>query len=300
MLILKCKPILWGAIMRFEKFYLSENKSVTLDCYLYTPSEAMPALNTREAVIICPGGGYSYCSDREADPIAIGYSAAGYHTFILHYSVGEAAAYPNSLIDLCRAVKLVRDHAEEWGVIPDKIAVCGFSAGGHLAASLGVHWTEEEIHTLSDCTAEEIKPNALILCYPVLSTSYMENRNVLPRLVGNRDFDKTYKDLNLHTCVDENTPPSFITHTFRDKVVPVTDSIRFAAALDESKVPFELHIWPNGGHGMALGTKLTGAGIEDASFAQWFNLSVSWLDRLFKNPEEAAEPVVKAEYSSKL
>ena len=286
--------------MRFEKFYLSEDKTVTLDCYLYTPSKAIPNRKVREAVIICPGGGYLACSDREADPIAMGYSAAGYHTFILRYSIGEAAAYPNSLIDLCHAMKIVREHAEEWGVLADKIAVCGFSAGGHLAASLGVHWTEEEIQKLSGCTAEEIKPNALILGYPVISTSWMENRGQLDRIIGEGDFDKTYKALNLHTCVNENTPPCFICHTFRDNAVPVTDSIRFATALDQNEIPFELHIWPNGIHGLSLSTAETCDNWGDESFAEWFGLSVRWLGRLFKNPEEAAATVVKAPYSSRL
>ncbi len=287
--------------MRFEKFYLSEDKSITLDCFLYTSCESMPSLNKRPAVVVCPGGGYNMCSDREADPIAMSYSAAGYHTFILRYSIGEAAAYPNSLIDLCHAMKLIRDHAEEWGVQKDKVAVCGFSAGGHLAASLGVHWTEERIQAAAGCTAEEIRPNALILVYPVISTSWMENSsNHLDRIIGDGDREQTYKDLNLHTCVNKDTPHSFIAHTFRDRTVPVTDSLKFAAALDEAKIPFELHIWPNGDHGMSLGTDLTpGCGI-DPSFAQWFSLSADWLKRLFGNPEEANAEVLKAKYSSKL
>ncbi len=286
--------------MRFEKLYLSKDKRVTLDCFLYTPSESLERLKIRPAIIVCPGGGYNICSDREADPVAMSYSAAGYHTFILRYTVGKAAAYPNSLIDLCRAMKIIRDHADEWGVQKDKIAVCGFSAGGHLAASLGVHWTEQEIQSLAACTAEEIKPNALILVYPVISTSWMENGTALPRIIGKRDFEKTYRDLNLHACVDENTPPSFLAHTFRDTTVPVTDSLKFAAALDENKIPFELHIWPNGGHGMSLGNSLAAGDAGDSSFAHWFSLSVEWLDRLFGNPEEAATPVEKAKYSSKL
>ena len=301
MLISSQAKIEKGDIMRFEKFYLSEtNKNITLDCFLYTPSESLPSLKTRPAVVVCPGGGYYICSARVADPIAMLYSAAGYHVFLLRYSIGEEAAYPNSLVDLCHAMKIIRDHAEEWGVKKDEIAVCGFSAGGHLAASLGVHFTEEEIQKAAGCTAEEIKPNALILIYPVISTSWMQNSNALARIIGKRDFDKTYKDLNLHTCVDENTPPSFLAHTFRDRAVPVTDSLKFAMALDEKKIPFELHIFPNGGHGMGLATDLTPGGGEDKSFAKWAPLSVEWLDRLFKNPDEANSEVIKSEYSSKL
>lgn len=287
--------------MRFEKFYLNENDgTITLDCFLYDPSASMPSLDVRPAVVVCPGGGYNICSDREADPVAMCYTAAGYHTFILRYSLGEAAAYPNSLLDLCRAMKIIRGHSEEWGVNKDQIAVCGFSAGGHLAASLGVHWRDEEIQKRSGCTGDEIKPNALILAYPVISSSWMENSTVLPRLVADSDFEKTYRDLNLHACVSESTPPSFITHTFRDTAVPVTDSLKFATALDDNRIPFELHIFPNGGHGMSLATRLTPGGGTDASFAQWMGLSIRWLDRLFQNPEEAAAEVIKAKYSSKL
>ncbi len=287
--------------MRYEKFYLSEtNKDIHLECMLYTPSGSLPSLKVRPAVVVCPGGGYGLCSDREADPIAMCYSAAGYHVFILRYSIKEDAVYPNSLVDLCHAMKLIRDHADEWGVDKEKIAVCGFSAGGHLAASLGVHWTEERIQKAAGCTGDEIKPNALILIYPVISTSWMENTNNLARIIGDGDFEATYRDLNLHTCVNKDTPYTFLAHTFRDRSVPVTDSLKFAEALDKEKIPFELHIFPNGGHGMGLATELTPGGGSDESFAQWMELSVSWLGRLFKNPDEAAAEVLKAEYSSKL
>ncbi len=287
--------------MRYEKFYLSEtNKDIHLECMLYTPCETLPSLKVRPAVVVCPGGGYNLCSDREADPVAMYYSAAGYHVFLLRYSIKEEAVYPNSLIDLCHAMKLIRDHADEWGVDKERIALCGFSAGGHLAASLGVHWTEERIHKASGCTADDIRPNALILVYPVISTSWMENTGNLARIIGDGDYDKTYRDLNLHACVNKDTPQTFLAHTFRDCAVPVTDSLKFATALDDAKIPFELHIFPNGGHGMGLGTDLTPGGGSDPSFAQWMGLSVSWLDRLFKNPEEAAAEVKKANYSSKL
>ena len=287
--------------MRFEKFYLSEtNKNITLDCYLYEPVGELPTLNTRPAVVVCPGGGYYICSNREADPIAMSYLGAGYHTFLLRYSIEEEAVYPNSLVDLCHAMKIIRDHAEEWGVKKDEIAVCGFSAGGHLAASLGVHYTEERIQKASGCTVEEIKPNALILVYPVISTSWMENSGHLARIIGDGDNEQTYKDLNLHTCVNKDTPPSFLAHTFRDRAVPVTDSLKFATALDENKIPFELHVFPNGGHGMGLANHLTPGGGYDPSFAEWMGLSQRWLDRLFGKPEEANAEIIKAKYSSKL
>lgn len=125
-----------------ETFYFSEDKTIRLDCYLYESYAAMPYRATRPAVLVCPGGAYNGCSPREADPIAFGYLAAGFHTFVLYYSLKEKADYPRPLTDLCKAMKLIRENADKWGVIKDQIAVCGFSAGGHLAASLGVHWND--------------------------------------------------------------------------------------------------------------------------------------------------------------
>ena len=286
--------------MKHKKIFLSEDKSITLDCYLYEISHEIPYRSERPAVLVCPGGGYNICSDREADPIAFGYSAAGFHTFILRYSLKEKATYPSPLIDLCHAMKTVRDNAEEWGVKKDQIAVCGFSAGGHLTASLGVHWNEEKIQNLSGVTAEDIKPNALILSYPVISSSWMENTNNLSRIIGNGDFDSTYKDINLHTCVGEHTPPSFIWHTFRDGCVPVRDSLKFAYALEENNIPFELHIWPNGAHGLSLANSDVCQKGGDRDSEQWFDLSVKWLKRLFYNTEEANSEVKKAKYSRKM
>lgn len=287
--------------MKFERIYLSEDNKVTLDCYLYEKSPELPFCEKRAAVVICPGGGYRICSDTEADGVAMGYSAAGFHTFVLRYSLGEAAAYPRPLTDLSRAVKLIRENAEEWGVISDNIAVCGFSAGGHLAASLGVHWSEEEIQKLSGCTGEENRPNALILGYPVISASWLERSNNAQRIIGDRDYNKTYRDFNLHLCVNEKTPPTFLCHSFSDTSVPVADSMKFAEALNEKDIPFELHIWPNGRHGLSKATEDVCADGGDADFAGWFDLSVKWLKRYFANPDEYKTVLPnRAKYLSKI
>ena len=289
-----------------DKIVFNEAKDVYLKRYAFEKYPAqMSNVLKRPAVVICPGGGYNSCSPREADPVAFQFMAAGYHTFILNYSVGADAVYPNPLLDLCQAMKLIRENAEDWGVIEDQIAVCGFSAGGHLAASLGVYWNDPEIMEKSGCMNGENKPNALILGYPVISTSWMENSNThLARLIGDNDWDSTYKKLNLQTGVGKHTPPAFIFHTGRDAGVPPKDSIYFATALLDAGVPYELHIFPNGGHGLSLATpqvcapeRIPGGG--DKSFAQWVNLCVGWLDRLFQNPEEGYAPLPKDPYSSK-
>ena len=284
-----------------EKHYITDDSEVVLVSYCHEPNNEMPSKPRFPAVVVCPGGGYNICSPREADPIAMRYSAAGYNTFVLYYSLKEKAVFPRSLLDLCAALKFIRENADRFFIKEDNIALCGFSAGGHLAASLGVHWNNPEIMEKSGCFNGENKPNALILGYPVLSTSWIENSNNLKRIIGeNADFDKRYKDLNLHTCVSESTPQAFLAHTVRDGSVPVEDSIKFAYALIEKGVPCELHIFPNGGHGLADGTAITNNSGGDKSFAQWMPLSISWLNRLFDNPEEANKPLTKAKYSSKL
>lgn len=284
-----------------EKYYITDDREVVLVSYCHEANHEMPQRMRFPAVVVCPGGGYNICSPREADPIAIHYSAAGYNTFVLYYSLKDKAVFPRSLLDLCAAIKFIRKNAEKFFVKEDNIAVCGFSAGGHLAASLGVHWNNPEIMEKSGCFNGENKPNALILGYPVLSTSWIENTGNLKRIMGeNPDYDKRYKELNLPACVTATTPQSFLVHTVRDRSVPVEDSIKFASALIEKGVPCELHIFPNGGHGLSDGTAINNKNGGDKSFAQWISLSINWLNRLFGNPEEANAPIEKAIYTSKL
>ena len=288
-----------------EKFVRNEEKNVYLMRYGFQKHEtSMPNVMKRPAVVICPGGAYSSCSPREADPVAFQFMAAGYHTFVLYYSLKEDAVFPNPLLDLCWAMKLIRENAEEFGVIEDQIAVCGFSAGGHLTASLGVYWNDPEIMERSGCKNGENKPNALILGYPVISTSWMERHDQLARIIGDNDWESTYKKLNVQTGVGKHTPPAFVFHTGRDAGVPPKDSIYFATALLDAGVPYELHIFPNGGHGLSLATPQVCTpevflNQGDKSFAQWVNLCVNWLDRLFQNPEEGYAPLPEDPYCSK-
>lgn len=263
----------------------------------YTPSGELPYLDRRPAVVVCPGGGYWWCSDREADPVAMQFLSEGYQAFILYYSCQENAVFPNSLLDLCAAMKFIRAHADEFGVIPEKIAVCGFSAGGHLAASLGVYWNDPQIMALSDCHKGENRPDALILGYAVTSTSWIEQDDALPRLIGENDPQKMRQILNLPRQVTAACPQTFLCHTVRDDTVPVEDSLAFASALIKAGVPCELHIFPNGGHGLSLSNGQVCEDGGDASFAQWVELCKKWLRRKWENPQEAAAPLHKAKYT---
>ena len=224
-----------GDFMRYEKFYLSEtNKDIHLECMLYTPSESLPSLKVRPAVVVCPGGGYGLCSDREADPIAMCYSAAGYHVFILRYSIKEDAVYPNSLVDLCHAMKLIRDHAEEWGVDKDKIAVCGFSAGGHLCCGAATRWTETLYPATDTADTLSPRPDFALLIYP----AYLDegpNRTLSPDLT-----------------VNAHTPPLFVFGTQDDKKYSSTSCINILKAMQEHDAPIEIHYLTSGGHGYGM------------------------------------------------
>jgi acetyl esterase/lipase len=235
---------------------LAKNENVTLTAYLLDAYEEMPNTRLRPAILLCPGGGYRHCSNREAEPVGMAFLAEGYHVFILRYSLNENAAFPKPLQDAEEALGLIRKNAEEWGVIPDKIAACGFSAGGHLAAALG--------------TMGKLRPNALILGYPCILDSMSV---ILPAPVP-----------SLEKKVDQNTPPAFIFSTADDATVPVQNSLQFASALDAAKIPFELHIFQTGVHGLALAEAQTSCGSQNLvnqDFAKWVDLCTAWLENLF-------------------
>lgn len=287
--------------MRHFTEYLSDDRSVRLDAFITERSAHAPYLNTaRPAVIVCPGGGYRNLSDREAEPVALKYAAAGFQAFVLRYTVGKNAVFPTPLVDLAKTIKYVRDNAENLNVIPDQVAVCGFSAGGHLTASLGVYWNDPAVLAACGAKDRELRPDLLILGYPVISTSWMENAGDYPRISGNPYDPAIYQKLNLHTAVNGDTPPAFITHGVDDEAVPVRDSLQFAAALEACDVPFELHVFSHGLHGYATADETTcDERWLDPALAQWIPLSIAWLNRNFKGGELGKE-VNKARYSSKL
>ncbi|HBL40961.1 MAG TPA: alpha/beta hydrolase [Ruminococcaceae bacterium] len=237
--------------------YFSEDKKVNLTGYLLDASGEMPNMENRPAVLVLPGGGYRYCSDREAEPIAMMFAAEGYQTFVLRYSVGGTGeiTFDQPLNDAVHALKYIRENAEEFHVIPDKIAVIGFSAGGHLASSLG--------------TISEEKPNALILGYPC----------ILPK----DDGVLTIEIPSTNQFVTEDTPPTFLFATSDDGCVNIEHSLSFAMACASHKVPFELHVFEHGCHGLSLSTPSVCVDGGNEAVAQWTSLCTKWLRKYFFN-----------------
>jgi acetyl esterase/lipase len=247
----------------------------TLDIYILDGDKR------RGAVVICPGGGYGYVSEREGEPVARQFSAAGFQAFVLNYSVSPHR-HPQPLLDISRAMCLIREQAGPWKVDPMKIAVCGFSAGGHLAASLGVHWNKPYIQNTPGIVTGMNQPNALILSYPVISSGEFGHRGSFENLLGDQANEEVLAEMSLERQVNSQTPPAFIWHTFNDGGVPVENSMLFANALRRNVIPFELHIYPDGPHGLSLATKETdcGHGVYP-HVASWMKLCMEWLEGLF-------------------
>lgn len=264
-----------------KKIELSPNpeSGARLIGYLHDINEQeMPNRLKRPCVVICPGGGYEFCSAREADPVAFAFFARGYNVFLLYYSLGKDAAKLRPLADLSLSVLKIRENSGEWGICPDKLAVCGFSAGGHLAASLGTLWKSPLFTGGAAKGAENAnRPDAMILGYPVITAGeFAHEGSIRWASGGNEDFKKL---LSLEKQVTPETPPAFLWHTADDGCVPVENTLLFAAALQRNRIPFECHIFPHGNHGASMCN--TEVNSRSPHLANWFPLCAEWLGELF-------------------
>ena len=236
----------------------------------------------RPVIVMCPGGGYEFTSDREAEAFAVKFMAMGYHAVVLRYSCAPAV-YPTALMELATVVSMLRKNAKKWNIDPDKIIVQGSSAGGHLAASYSVFWEESFLAEAVNATKEELRPNALALCYPVITSGPFAHRGSFVNLLGPK-YDKLVEKMSLEKQVTENTPPTFLWHTLPDDCVPVENSLLFVMALREKNIPTEFHMYPVGGHGLGLASELTacpnGYGIQEEC-QSWFSLLEAWIKHLW-------------------
>ena len=221
----------------------------------YIPDVVTGMLPPRPAVVICPGGGYAFRSPREAEPIALAFAARGLCCFVAEYRVAPGV-HPAALQDVAQAVAWVRAHAGAYHIAPNAIAVMGFSAGGHAAGHLGVRWHDADCMAEFGLTPEQARPNAMVLCYPVITGGEFAHRGSFVNLTGTED-PAVHGAFSLETMVTEHTPPTFLWHTFEDDCVPVENTLLLASALRQHGVMTEVHIVPRGGHGLALANPLT-------------------------------------------
>ncbi|BDR56635.1 alpha/beta hydrolase [Xylocopilactobacillus apis] len=305
--------------MKIEKFNLSsENQNVTLTTYLLDDSPETINGKPRPGIIICPGGGYFSCSDREAEPVAIKFASLGYHAFVLRYStysdgslelpdlskplpVKKDRIFPRQVIELGKAMVLVKKHASEWNLDPEKVAVCGFSAGGHNAALYSTSWNQTWVKDQFGNDASLLKPALSILGYALtdyvmLSSQIdelpagMDKSFMIASFVAYLGMEKPDQELLEQVSparhVDSNTPPSFIWANFEDPLVSIQHSIKLAEAMKSENIPFELHIFEKGTHGLSLADQTSAAAKSQIirHTANWFDLCAEWLEDRFALP----------------
>lgn len=255
---------------------------VVLHPYLLDNSPEVEADRRRPLVLILPGGGYQFRSFREAEPIAVRLLGLGLSACVVDYEVAPAR-FPAALLQVLAAIAHARQMAEPWHIDADKILVMGFSAGGHLAASAGVFWSKPFYAGKLGLQPLQVKPNGLVLGYPVISAGPMANEASFENLLGDDRF--TFGEtVSLEKQVNPAVPPTFIFHTWDDRMVPVENALLFASALKSHDVSCALHIFSSGTHGISLSNQeVYGPGARDAAredVAVWVDLFDRWQRRL--------------------
>ncbi len=248
--------------------------------YILSHSEEIP-IEKRPLIILCPGGGYCFLSEREAEMLALQWNALGYHAAVLWYSVAPAT-YPTALLELGRAVSLFREKAGKWHIDPDKILVEGSSAGGHLAASYGMFWKKPFLADSLEVFEETLRPNGLILNYPVITSGPYAHEDSFRQLLGDA-YDEKKEEMSLEKQVNADMPPAFIWSTDEDGCVPAENALFLALAMRKCGVSVELHLYAKGGHGLSLADERTiGQGRTEVvrECQSWMDLAHTWLQEV--------------------
>lgn len=273
----------FGTDMRYEKIPVAVEGTVQTELALYIQEDYPDTYGERRRpmVLICPGGGYEHVSVREGEPVAFHFLTAGCHAAVLWYDISrQGVTHPQPLKELAWSVAYIREYAAQYAVDPDKILVAGFSAGAHLAASLGCFWDREWLEKEMQMPQVRYQPNGMILAYPVITSGAFAHRGSFANLMGEKADEALERELSLEEQVTDKVPPVFMWHTAEDGTVPLENSMLFAQALRAAGVNLEYHVFPHGGHGYALATRETAmkAGVEiDPQCEQWIGLCKNWL-----------------------
>jgi acetyl esterase/lipase len=247
----------------------------TLTVYLPPKEKASGA-----SIVICPGGGYGFlATEHEGKDVALWLNSLGVAGVVLKYRIAPKYKHPAPLDDARRAIRMVRSKSKEWGLDPDRVGVLGFSAGGHLASTLATHFLGAHPIPGDAVNGFTDRPDVAILVYPVVSfTAEYSHKGSAKNLLGEGATKEQLTELSNETQVTDKTPPTFLAHTLADTGVPMENSLAFAMALRKHKVPFELHIFEKGQHGLGLGIGWRGHNIApDPAFQAWPPLCATWL-----------------------
>ncbi|MBR4761919.1 MAG: alpha/beta hydrolase [Clostridia bacterium] len=267
-------------LKQYYPFLGEDGREPYVQAYLpYNMAEMHRENDRRPAMVICPGGAYWMVSERESEPIALKFLDMGLNVFIVNYSTAPHR-YPAQLLEVAATFDYINKNAEALHTIAEKVGIIGFSAGGHLAAHYSNLWDDELIKNRFGAT---YKPAASALCYPVIST-VNPHRGSFENLLGH--FPETEEEINRFSCeklVGKQTPPTFLFHTAEDNTVPVQNSIYYANALADNGIPFEMHIYPYGWHGISTSDSLTLDSNNDKLpyISDWVIKVKRWINVLF-------------------
>lgn len=301
--------------MKSEVFKLYEDRDdVTLTTYILDDTPDMPGVIYRPAILICPGGAYLGCSDREGEPVAMRFVSMGYHAFVLRYStymegkngfpdmskplpVKESCMHPAPMRDVGKSMMIIHEHAAEWMLDEKRIAVCGFSAGAHNAAMYAANWQTDAICGYFGGDREKFRPAAAILGYTLSDYVYLQKCSAQGQSFAKVMFDASNTaflgtsnpteeqlvEASPARNVTENMPPTFLWATAKDNVVPVQHSLIMAQALADAKIPFELHVFEEGFHGLSLADQSSALAQTQLNpdAAKWADLAGAWLQKRF-------------------
>jgi len=265
-------------------FFENENDDVYLDTYVADKIEGY----TRSAILVIPGGGYgNVCSEREGEPIGMAFVPYGYNAFVLHYSVARTKKFPAQLIQVSKAIKHIKDNAGKYGIDPQKVFVVGFSAGGHLAGSIATMWDRTEIYDAIDMEYGYNKPTGAMLIYPVVvgGKEYSHEGSFNNLLATDTPTQNQLQEVSIDANVSEKSCPAFIMHTVNDNIVNVKNSLDLANAYTQAGVSYEMHIYPDAPHGVALGNEITKCGepkYDNANIAKWVENAAAWAKYITK------------------
>lgn len=261
--------------MKMIKMTVPHHEDATLEGYILDCELSLGQKTERPAIVICPGGGYLYCSPREGEPVALAYAAKGIHAFILRYSTGRSAAGFSPLEEIDWAIGYIRENAKEWHINPEKILTCGFSAGGHLALAAGV--------------LAKNRPDGMVLSYPATSMPNMPGADMMLKLLAGKSqvTDEDAEKLELISKVDKNSPPVFLVATAEDMLTSF-GALPLAKRYSDLRLGYELHIFQHGPHGYSLANEVSADGssqVLNSSYAKWHDMSVAWINKVFGEPE---------------
>lgn len=265
----------------------------------------------RPAVVVCGGGAFQTIAPHEQEPVALAFLDNGYQAFVLNYVTHETGdvSYPNPEADLAKMVATIRLNATEWGIDPQKVAVIGFSAGGLVCASLATQWKNGPFAGLAGARPEDIRPDCLVLGYPLLDLRVTRDEQTrdpridlrvpktggktgrdllndyLSMVAGGEATEERLEDICPTTHVSRQMPPTFVWGVADDKTCPVWQVYEFAAAMSRERVVHEVHIFDQGGHGLSMGNENTAVDNEEkqVSVRPWFNLARVFMDRALNN-----------------